>query len=101
MISPTMSSTAPSHGAFCLLADWEARAFRGGETVIAKPRLLDYWSTHNPNEGLEHDALFTMVPPEFGRLTVFVSAAFLDLNLCMSLANHVGQQLLHQKPLEH
>jgi len=53
------------------LTNWEARAFRGGETVIAKPRLLDYWSTHNPNEGLEHDALFTMVPPEFGRLTVF------------------------------
>ncbi|KAF5833494.1 hypothetical protein DUNSADRAFT_10181 [Dunaliella salina] len=53
------------------LTNWEARTFRGGETVIAKPRLLDYWSSHNPNEGLEHDSLFTMVPPEFGRLTVF------------------------------
>lgn len=53
--------------------DWDARAFRGGETVIAKPRLLDYWATHSPSQGLEHDSLFSLVPPEFGRLTVFVS----------------------------
>lgn len=44
------------HGpwAFVLsLTDWEHRGFTGGETVIFKPHMLDFWSSFEPARGFE------------------------------------------------
>ena len=44
------------HGpwAFVLsLTDWEHRGFTGGETVIFKPHMLDFWSSFDPAKGFE------------------------------------------------
>ena len=55
-----------------VLTDWEARRFRGGETMILRPGVLDYWgSMYRRNRGLEQEHLVQLVEPHFNRLTVF------------------------------
>eukprot|EP00903_Cladosiphon_okamuranus_P010694 g10107.t1 len=62
------------HGpwAFVLsLTDWENRGFTGGETMILKPHVLDYWRSFQPGVGLEEKHFIDTVEPRFNRLTVF------------------------------
>ncbi|EFJ42896.1 hypothetical protein VOLCADRAFT_96875 [Volvox carteri f. nagariensis] len=63
------------HGPFAfvlsLTRDWDEREFTGGETMILKPDVLNYWRTYDPRKGLEMQQLVTRVPAPFNRLTVF------------------------------
>lgn len=51
--------------------DWEGRGFTGGETMILKPHVLDYWRSFQPGQGLEERHFLDLVEPRFNRLTVF------------------------------
>lgn len=53
------------------VADWDNRGFTGGETMILKPHVLDYWRTFQPGIGLEERHFIDTVEPRFNRLTVF------------------------------
>mmetsp|Transcript_6292 Transcript_6292/g.14580 ORF Transcript_6292/g.14580 Transcript_6292/m.14580 type:complete len:404 (+) Transcript_6292:52-1263(+) len=62
------------HGPFAYvlsLTPWETRQFRGGETFILEPALLDYWRGFDPTKGLEESKLTRTVDPCFNRLTIF------------------------------
>lgn len=57
------------------LTPWKGREFRGGETLVAKDAILDFWpafTRDRRNErGIEFDDLFAAIPPEFNQLTLF------------------------------
>jgi hypothetical protein len=57
------------------LTPWKTREFRGGETLVARDSLLDYWpafTRDRRNErGIEFDDLFAALPAEFNQLTLF------------------------------
>ncbi len=57
------------------LTPWKNREFRGGETLIAKDTLLNFWpafTRDRRNErGIEFEDLFAAIPPEFNQLTLF------------------------------
>lgn len=57
------------------LTPWKNRAFSGGETLVAKDSLLNFWpafTRDRRNErGIEFDDLFAAIPPEFNQLTLF------------------------------
>ena len=53
------------------LTPWNTRKFTGGETVIAKPKLLRYFQEVTHHQSDEHAQLFQKVEPKFNRLTVF------------------------------
>ena len=62
------------HGPFAFvysLTDWEKREFAGGETLLFKDSILDYWRQNLWPEGLESNDILERIPPRFGRLTVF------------------------------
>lgn len=62
------------HGpwAFVLsLTHWEGRPFSGGETMILKPHVLDYWRGFDASKGTETLHMVTKMEPAFNRLTVF------------------------------
>lgn len=52
------------------LTPWQKRRFSGGETLILKDRILDYWSKPVPR-GLERAQIHDEIAPKFDRLTVF------------------------------
>ncbi len=54
--------TDAPHGpwAFVLSLTPEPRAFAGGETLVMRPRVLNYWPGFDPSAGLEMGSL---VPP--------------------------------------
>ena len=48
--------TDSPHGplAFVLsLTEWEGRTITGGETMLFQPQMLDFWSGHDPERGIE------------------------------------------------
>lgn len=57
------------------LTKWKEREFRGGETLLAKNTLLNFWpnfTRDRRNErGMEFTDLFESIPPEFNQLTLF------------------------------
>ena len=53
------------------LTNWDGRSFRGGETQIMQPSVLDYWRAFDSSQGLELTDLLLDVPPLFNRLTIF------------------------------
>jgi hypothetical protein len=53
------------------LTPWAKRKFTGGQTVIAKPKLLDYWGSLAPSDFHESKDFFTEIPALFNRLVVF------------------------------
>lgn len=53
------------------LTRWDERAFRGGETTILQPHVLDYWRGFDSSRGLERQNLFEDVPARFNQLTIF------------------------------
>jgi hypothetical protein len=52
------------------LTPWKNRKFTGGETVLLREEILNYWQNQS-SAGLEHENIFLEVPALFNRLTVF------------------------------
>lgn len=62
------------HGPFSFvysLTPWRRRSFTGGETLMATPTLLNYFSTMDPSRSHEEKHLLTSIPPIEHQLTVF------------------------------
>ena len=53
------------------LTPWRGRVFRGGETLLVRDDVLDFWHDFASNRIVEHGELVRVVPPQFARLTVF------------------------------
>lgn len=53
------------------LTPWKTRKFSGGETLVMKNSVLDYWRPENLRCGLEFDDLIEKIPAEFNQLLVF------------------------------
>lgn len=53
------------------LTNWRGRKFTGGETVLLREEILNYWQHRTAHGGLERDDIFREVPALFNRLTVF------------------------------
>ncbi|MEZ4361748.1 MAG: 2OG-Fe(II) oxygenase [Kofleriaceae bacterium] len=53
------------------LTRWERRAFTGGETLLLRDDVLDFWDRFTSVRSIEEGELVHAVPPRFGRLTVF------------------------------
>jgi hypothetical protein len=53
------------------LTRWEQRAFTGGETLLLRDDVLDFWDRFTSIRSVEEPDLLHAVPPRFGRLTVF------------------------------
>ncbi len=52
------------------LTPTDRKHFRGGETLIARPNLIDYWRTNAFDNSAQ---IFEVIPPEFNQLIVFDS----------------------------
>jgi hypothetical protein len=62
------------HGPFAFvfsLTRWERRAFSGGETLLARDEVLDFWHTFTSIRSIEEPDLLRAIAPRLGRLTVF------------------------------
>ncbi|MBC7397725.1 MAG: hypothetical protein H7333_09810 [Bdellovibrionales bacterium] len=62
------------HGPFSFvysLTPWNRRKFTGGETLVANPKLLRYFSELKAGESHEEKNLLIRVPPVFNQLTLF------------------------------
>jgi hypothetical protein len=53
------------------LTHWRGRAFRGGETLLVRDDVLDFWHDFASVRAVEHGELIRAVAPQFARLTVF------------------------------
>ncbi len=53
------------------LTPWTKRKFTGGETVLLKQDILEYWQGFQSARGLERGDIIEEVPAKFNRLTVF------------------------------
>ena len=53
------------------LTPWNSRRFRGGETIVAKPKLLRYFQEVTHDQSDEHSHFFQKIEPKMNRLTVF------------------------------
>lgn len=53
------------------LTRWRGRAFRGGETLLLRDDVLDFWHDFRSRRGLEEPDLARAIAPELGRLVVF------------------------------
>jgi hypothetical protein len=57
------------------LTNWKKREFTGGETLVAKDALLNFWPAFTRDKrntrGIEFEDLFSTIPPEFNQLTLF------------------------------
>jgi hypothetical protein len=62
------------HGPFAFvlsLTRWTSRRFTGGETVLLRDEVLDYWTDFVSERAVEQGELYRAVAPRFGRLVVF------------------------------
>lgn len=53
------------------LTRWRGRVFRGGETLLVRDDVLDFWHDFASVRAVEHGELIRAVAPQFARLTVF------------------------------
>ncbi len=53
------------------LTRWRDRTFRGGETLLVRDEVLDFWHDFASVRGVEEGELIRSVEPKFDRLTVF------------------------------
>lgn len=53
------------------LTPWRQRTFRGGETMLLREEVLDFWEDFASVRGVEQGELVRTIEPKFGRLTVF------------------------------
>lgn len=62
------------HGPFAFvlsLTRWQGRAFTGGQTMLLRDEVLDFWQTFTSIRSIEEPDLVHEIDPRFGRLTVF------------------------------
>jgi len=62
------------HGPFAFvfsLTRWNRRVFQGGETMLLRDEVLDFWSDFRSVRAVEEAELVRTVEPRFNRLTVF------------------------------
>jgi hypothetical protein len=53
------------------LTHWRQRVFRGGETLLVRDDVLDYWHDFASTRGVEQGELIRTVEPQFSRLLAF------------------------------
>jgi len=53
------------------LTNWRQRTFRGGETLLVRDEVLDFWHDFASVRGVEQRELIRTIEPKFARLTVF------------------------------
>jgi hypothetical protein len=53
------------------LTRWRGRTFRGGETLLVRDEVLDFWHDFASDRVVEHGELIRVIAPEFARLTAF------------------------------
>lgn len=53
------------------LTPWERRSFRGGETLLLRDDVLDFWSSFQSVRAQEEPEIVEAIEPRFNRLTVF------------------------------
>lgn len=53
------------------LTNWKTRRFTGGETLLFREEVLDFWRGFESTTSVEEGQLLQEVPPLFNRLTVF------------------------------
>jgi hypothetical protein len=53
------------------LTRWRERTFRGGETLLVRDEVLDFWHDFASVRGVEERELIRTIEPRFDRLTVF------------------------------
>lgn len=53
------------------LTNWNQRTFTGGETLVAKPKLLRYFSEIQTDQSHETDDFLEKIEPKFNQLTLF------------------------------
>lgn len=53
------------------LTPWQRRRFRGGETLLVREPVLDFWHGFASERSVEEGELLEEVPPRFNRLLVF------------------------------
>ncbi|MEZ4365847.1 MAG: hypothetical protein R2939_06115 [Kofleriaceae bacterium] len=53
------------------LTPWARRAFTGGETLVLREEVLDYWHDFRSTRGLEEPDVVRAIAPQLGQLTVF------------------------------
>lgn len=49
----------------------QLRDFTGGETVLLKPQVLNYWRDFRSGKGKEENQIFKKIPPRFNQLLIF------------------------------
>lgn len=62
------------HGPFAFvfsLTPWQRRAFTGGETLLVREEVLDFWHSFTSIRSIEEPDLLHAIEPRFARLTVF------------------------------
>ncbi|MFT3697095.1 MAG: 2OG-Fe(II) oxygenase [Kofleriaceae bacterium] len=62
------------HGPYAFvysLTPWRGRVFRGGETLMVRDEVLDYWDGFRSERSIEEPDLLRAIEPRFNRLTVF------------------------------
>ncbi len=59
------------HGPWAYVLSLSTGAFRGGETLVMKPGVLDYWKGFRGDRGVELPQLVDRVEPRFNRLVAF------------------------------
>lgn len=53
------------------LTPWKDRKFTGGETMLMRPSVLNYWQNFQDSKDRELDSFVEFLPSPFNRLTVF------------------------------
>ena len=53
------------------LTDWMQRKFRGGETLLLRDEVMDYWDGFASQGIVEEPQVLQAIPPRFNRLVVF------------------------------
>src|SRR5882757_2853860 len=53
------------------LTNWRGRRFRGGETMLVRDEVLEFWTDFRSTRAIEEGQLLRAIAPQFSRLTVF------------------------------
>lgn len=53
------------------LTDWRRRTFEGGETLVLRDEVLDFWRGFSSTRAVEEPELFEVLAPKMNRLVVF------------------------------
>jgi 2-oxoglutarate-Fe(II)-dependent oxygenase superfamily protein len=53
------------------LTPWRGRTFRGGETLLLRDEVLDFWHDFRSERAVEEGELVRAIEPRFGRLVAF------------------------------